>query len=96
MNPRYMVALKSCIRSYIGHEHFIIHDNEMKNKKIEKGRKIIHLPSEAVIQICALEGGMASGKPSVCFRIDLPDGRTVLAQTSARLFVMAAAAIIPA
>ena len=42
----------------------------------------------------ALDGGMASGKPSVCFRIDLPDGRTVLAETSARLFVMAAAAIV--
>lgn len=56
--------------------------------------KIIHLAAGKTIQVAALEGGMASGKPSVCFRIDLPDGRVVLAETSARLFVMAAAAIV--
>lgn len=59
-----------------------------------KERKIIHLANEATIKLVALEGGMASGKPSVCFRLDLPDGRVVLAETSARLFVMAAAAIV--
>lgn len=54
--------------------------------------KIIHITEG--MRACALDGGMASGKPSVCFRIDLPDGRIVLAETSARLFVMAAAAIV--
>jgi hypothetical protein len=33
---------------------------------------------------------MASGKPSVMLRIDLPDGRVVLAETSLRLFAAAA------
>jgi hypothetical protein len=37
---------------------------------------------------------MQSGKPSVCFRIDLPDGRVVLAETSALLFCRAAEAIV--
>jgi hypothetical protein len=57
-----------------------------------KQDKVIHVTES--MGICALDGGMASGKPSVCFRIDLPDGRVVLAETSARLFVMAAAAIV--
>ena len=34
--------------------------------------------------------GMASGKPSVAFRFDLDDGRVVVAQTSMRLFLLAA------
>lgn len=57
-----------------------------------KQDKIIHITDG--IKICALDGGMSSGKPSVCFRLDLPNGRIVLAETSARLFVMAAAAIV--
>lgn len=59
-----------------------------------RGRKVINLPDDATIKIVALEGGMASGKPSIAFRLDLPNGKTVIAQTSARLFVMAAAAIV--
>ena len=59
-----------------------------------KQSKIIHVAEGETIKICALDGGMSSGKPSVCVRIDLPDGRVVLAETSARLFVMAAAAIV--
>jgi hypothetical protein len=55
-------------------------------------KQVIHITEG--MGVCALDGGMASGKPSVCFRIDLPDGRVVLAETSARLFVMAAAAIV--
>ena len=45
------------------------------------------------IQIVTLDGGMASGKPSVMIRLDLPDGRLVLAETSVALFQMAAAAM---
>src|SRR5262249_39753680 len=56
--------------------------------------KIIHFSEGETIKVAVLDGGMASGKPSVMFRIDLPNGRTVLAETSARLFVMAAAAIV--
>ena len=49
--------------------------------------KMIHLGNEAPpIVAYVLDGGMSSGKPSVMLRIDLPDGRTVLAETSARLF----------
>ena len=40
-----------------------------------------------VHEVCCLPGGMASGAPSVTFRINLPDGRVVLAQTSLRLFL---------
>jgi hypothetical protein len=53
------------------------------------------LPLESgAIQVAVLDGGMKSGLPSVCIRIELPDGRTVLAQTSARLFCLAARAIM--
>lgn len=46
------------------------------------------------IQIGALEGGMVSGRPSVAIRIDLPDGRIVVAETSLRLFQVANAALL--
>lgn len=68
-------------------------DNAWPDLK-DQERRVIHLADETIIKVCALDGGMKSGKPSVCFRIDLPDGRVVLAETSARLFVMAAAAIV--
>ena len=42
--------------------------------------------------ITALPGGMASGLPSVAFVINLPDGRVMFAETSMRMFQMAAAA----
>lgn len=45
------------------------------------------------IEIAVLENGMASGLPSVAFRIDLPDGQVVVAQTSAVLFLNAARVI---
>jgi len=32
--------------------------------------------------VCRLGGGMASGKASVTFRFEIPDGRTVLITTS--------------
>ena len=44
------------------------------------------------ISVALLPGGMASGKASVAIRIDLPDGRTVIAQTSHDLFEGAARA----
>jgi len=42
------------------------------------------------IAITALKGGMTSGKPSVAIRLDLPDGRTVIAETSLALLLAAA------
>ena len=57
-------------------------------------------PREKVIEVntpitvTCLEGGMQSGKPSVAFIIDLPDGRKVFAQTSMQLFVSTAEAML--
>lgn len=59
-----------------------------------QGREVVHLANGAPpIAVAVLDGGMASGRPSVALRIDLPDGRVVVAETSARLFVTAARAI---
>lgn len=44
-------------------------------------------------KLCVLEGGMVSGRPSVALRIDLPDGRVAIYQTSVGQFLMAAAAL---
>lgn len=38
------------------------------------------------ITIASLDGGMQSGKPSVAFIIELPDGKTIVAETSLALF----------
>lgn len=53
---------------------------------------VIHLGEGASISISALAGGMTSGRPSVMFRFDLPNGQTVLAETSMRLFLATARA----
>jgi hypothetical protein len=54
---------------------------------------VIHLGNDAQpIKVSVLEGGMSSGKASVMIRLDLPDGRTVLAETSLALFLTAAKA----
>lgn len=64
---------------------------ELKGKE----DKIIHLGNGAPpIQIAALDGGMESGRPSVTIRVDTPDGKYVLAETSARLFCTAAKMIM--
>lgn len=58
-------------------------------------KAVIHLGSDAPpIQIAAMIGGMSGGAPSVAIRIDLPDGRIVVAETSLRLFQMANAALL--
>lgn len=57
------------------------------------GDRLIHLGEKSPpMQIALLNNGMVSGKPSVSIRLDLPDGKIVLAETSARLFVSAAKA----
>lgn len=58
-------------------------------------KEVIHLGQGApAIQVAVLNGGMASGRPSVAIRVDLPDGRHVIAETSARLFCSAGRAIL--
>lgn len=54
-----------------------------------EGREIIEIDR---IEVALLPGGMESGKASVAIRIDLPDGRTVIAQISQELFDAAARA----
>jgi hypothetical protein len=57
--------------------------------------RCIHLGKDAPpIHVATLEGGMTSGLPSVALRVDLPDGQTVIAETSARLFCASARAIM--
>jgi hypothetical protein len=46
-------------------------------------KELIHLGNDAPpIGLAVLPGGMLSGRTSVSFRIDLPDGRVVIAETS--------------
>lgn len=60
----------------------------------ERRTDIIHLGNGAPpMGLAVLDHGMASGRPSVGLRIDLPDGKVVIAELSARLLVSAAVAI---
>lgn len=43
-----------------------------------------------IASVCALQGGMSTGAPSVAFRLELEDGQVVVGQTSLRLFLAAA------
>lgn len=61
--------------------------------RLTTGDLIVIREADAPIQVAMLRGGMQSGAPSVMIRIDLPDGHVVLAETSAALFVTAAAAV---
>lgn len=55
------------------------------------GEEFIHLGNSAsAIGITCLSRGMSSGAPSVALRLDLPDGRVVIAETSLKLFLTAA------
>jgi hypothetical protein len=50
-------------------------------------------PDAPAIEVALLRGGMVSGAPSVTIRINLPDGRVVLTETSLQLFLAAADAL---
>jgi len=45
------------------------------------------------LSVTALEGGMQSGDPSVAIIIEPPDGPWILAETSLKLFLVAADAL---
>ena len=45
------------------------------------------------LKMTALAGGMSSGRTSVALRIDLPDGRPVIVQTSLQLLTATVRAI---
>lgn len=53
-------------------------------EKMARG-EVIHLGQGTVIGLAVLPAGMQSGKPSIMFRLDLPDGKTVMAETSWQL-----------
>lgn len=66
-------------------------DGDNAFSELQDHPKIVHLGNDApAIQVAVLDAGMSSGRPSVCMRLDLPDGTVVLAETSARLFCAAA------
>lgn len=52
--------------------------------------KVHHLAEGARIDLAGLPGGMRGGHASVAFRFDLPNGETVIAETSLRLLLTAA------
>lgn len=52
--------------------------------------QVIHLDNETPIEIGTLRHGMESGADSVAMCFTLPDGRIVMAETSAALFLQAA------
>ncbi len=72
----------------------IVLDGDGAFKDVDRD-KVIHLGNDAPpITVAVLPGGMRSGLPSVMMCLELPDGRTVMAETSARLFCSAARAIL--
>lgn len=56
-----------------------------------KDKTVIH--TQLPFEVALLRGGMASGGASVSFRIGLPDGRVVIAETSLELLTTAARAL---
>jgi hypothetical protein len=56
--------------------------------------KLVWLRPDAVIGMAALAGGMTSGRASIAFRFDLPDGRCVFAETSLRALYTATKALV--
>lgn len=57
-----------------------------------KEDRVIHL-SDKPFTVAALDQGTTGGMPSVVIRLDLPDGRVVLQETTARLWVTVARAL---
>lgn len=58
------------------------------NEELIASGDLIHSTND--IEVGVLPAGMASGKPSVTFCFELPDGRVVLQETSLELFLAAA------
>lgn len=60
---------------------------------IRNSNRLIHLNDGQTLRIAGLNAGTVSGRPSVAIRIDLPDGRVVVAETTLALFTTAAQAL---
>lgn len=54
---------------------------------------LIHLNGDQGFEVGGLDHGMTSGRASVAFCFELPDGRVVLAETSLWLLQLATAAL---
>ena len=68
---------------------------DLEDRLKTKDEKLINAMGEQTrLAVAALPGGMSSGKTSVTFRVDTPDGRTVLFETSLALLKMAVDAIV--
>ena len=52
---------------------------------------VIHLTSPFTVAV--LDGGMESGAPSLAIRLDLPDGRVVVQETSLGAWLMVTAGL---
>ena len=70
----------------------IILDGDGAWPDLEDRKNVVNARNIAALAV--LGGGMASGRPSIALRIELPDGTTVIVETSARLFCTAARAIM--
>ena len=46
------------------------------------------------VQIAVLDHHLLTGRPSIAIRLDLPDGSTVIAETTARMFVIAGRMVV--
>lgn len=51
--------------------------------------KIIHVNDNGAISLAGLSQGTEAGKPSVALRINLPDGRVVIVETTLALLLTA-------
>ncbi|BDA74339.1 hypothetical protein CAL7716_085050 [Calothrix sp. PCC 7716] len=51
---------------------------------------VIHLSNGNLIEIAMLKQGTVKGKPSLTIRLNLPDGKVVLVETTLDLFLTAA------
>lgn len=59
-------------------------------KLLKAEGRLIHLGQGTDIQVVRVPEGMASGRSSVIVRLELEDGRVVLAETTMRLFLSCA------
>lgn len=78
----------------MSHINLILHGDGAFADLGKELEKAVLVPADSPISVALLDRGMVSGRPSVAIRLDLPDGKSVIAQTSARLFVTAARAIM--
>lgn len=60
----------------------------------QRAGKFVHLGDGHTIGLAALSAGMTTGRASVAFRFDLPDGTAVLVETSLRNLWNATSALV--